>query len=165
MKYFFLSLLLSVASVSSICAQTTKTITLRYSPDDFNITCRDSLVYLTSTTLTCTYGEDTSAPALPYLGINVLIANNMDYDSHSISYTERTILENVLIAPNTISIPTNFNGLFRRSSSVHYGRTTYPETIVSYSGAHVIGGYKLLSFSICPFKYDVTQKKLSLINI
>ena len=87
MKHFLLYFLLSVSFVY-VYGQTTKTVKVSYSPNDFSITHRDSVIYITSQTLTCTYSEDTLAPALPYLGINVLIGNDMEYESHSISYNE-----------------------------------------------------------------------------
>lgn len=147
-----------------VYGQTTKTVKVSYSPNDFSITHRDSVIYITSQTLTCTYSEDTLAPALPYLGINVLIGNDMEYESHSISYTESTILDNALIAPNPASVPTNNTSPFQRTSYADYNRAIYPDTIVNYTGSHIIGGYKLLTFSICPFKYDVINRKLSLIT-
>lgn len=163
MKHFLLYFLLSVSFVY-VYGQTTKTVKVSYSPNDFSITHRDSVIYITSQTLTCTYSEDTLAPALPYLGINVLIGNDMEYESHSISYNETLFLDDVLVANNSRSVPTNTNKVIRHTPSANYNQTTYPETILSYAGTHIIEGYKLLSFSVCPFKYDANQKKLTLIT-
>lgn len=163
MKHFLIYLLLSVFSIC-VSGQTSKTIVLSYSPNDFSITHRDSFIYITSPTLTCTYSGDTLAPALPYLGINILIDNNMEYESHSISYNENLLLDDVLVVNNSQSVPTNTNKVLRYTPSANYNQTTYPEAILSYAGTHVIGGYKLLSFSVCPFKYEANQKKLTLIT-
>ena len=77
-----------------MAGQTVKTISLNYSLSDFNISEDNGLCYISSSKYEYSFLPDTTAPALPYIGIYVLVDANAEYNSHSINSHEECIKHN-----------------------------------------------------------------------
>ena len=107
------------------------------------------------------FKEDTLHPALPYVVISVLIAQNEDYDNCTIQGEDTVVANNIHIVPNPQPIQTDMP--VQRTNhfqNVSYERRTYPEAALEYMGAQLTDGYKTLSFLVCPFSYDSSSRTL-----
>lgn len=144
-----------------MAGQTVKTISLNYSLSDFNISEDNGLCYISSSKYEYSFLPDTTAPALPYIGIYVLVDANAEYNSHSINSHEECIKHNAFIASNPHVGTTN--SLASPSIMSKYDNVIYPlSSAVNYENTFVIGSYKVLAFSVCPFRYDAINKQLYL---
>lgn len=115
------------------------------------ITDRRDFVYTT---------EDTD-PALPYMMVNVLVGANETYAGCVLQYTDSLVTQNIYIAHNPQAIPASMSATeIGHEGMSDYRETEYPVENVVYRGTHISDGYRVLSFLVCPFKYDVTNKVL-----
>ena len=71
-------------------------------------------------------------------------------------------LDNVLMAPNPKRITTYTKMDDVTLSHVDYSESVYPHASVEYTGSQVFDGYKVLCFSVCPFRYDTNTRKVFL---
>jgi len=159
------TLLLSFVLVFiGIDGQGTKKLSLKFDAKDFEL-LKDEAgnCIVISNTLDYSFKTDTLLPALPYVGINVLISNNEAYLSHSIADYKSLICDNVIVANNPVCLPTNMPP---QEANMHeippLSSGIYPNSNVDYVGTHDVGRYRLLSFHVCPFEYDADRKKLYL---
>lgn len=152
--------------ISYLCfGQETKSISLSFSANDFEIELNDSgRTTITSSLYNVFYEEDSLSPALPYIGINVLVAPNQHLDEWSFTKSELLVSNSVEMANNVPPIPTNMLMTTICNKLTEFSDSVYPQTSVQYIGDHTIDGYHLLSFSICPFKYNNVNKTLSLLS-
>ena len=146
-----------------IYGQINQSFNLEYSISDFDLNTNDGLLYISSDEHTLMYSNDESAPALPYIAINILIANNREYAGHSTSSSESLILNDVNIVHNSSIIPSESSKLTHLTST-KYTNSEYPLELLEYKGTTIIGGHKIISFLLCPFRYDTTTGKLYLKN-
>lgn len=160
MKHFLLYFLLSVSFVY-VYGQTTKTVKVSYSPDDFCIETHDDMTCITSAKYTLLYNSGLVAPPLPYINLYIIIGSHQEYVSHNVNNKELLIQNDVNLQLHPDEIPTNKNRPFFNHSVVYYPMKSYPSSFVEYCGSYLLGGYKILGFSIYPFKYD-THKTLYL---
>lgn len=147
-------------------AQTNKQITLTYSQDDF-VLDYDSLNQLAiySYKHLSSFDEDTLKPALPYIAAYVMIGKNQNYNGFSYTSTELSVLNNVTMAPNPIAVPTSMLSTAPMGTmSVSFPNTLYPDSNVVYTGTHLMDGCKMLSFLICPYKYNNVNHTLSFVS-
>ena len=147
-------------------AQTSKQITLTYSQDDF-VLDYDSLNQLAiySYKHLSSFDEDTLKPALPYIAAYVMIGKNQSYNGFSYTSTELSVLSNVMMAPNPIAVPTSMVSTAPMGTmSVSFPNTLYPDSNVIYTGTHLMDGCKMLSFLICPYKYNNASHTLSFVS-
>ena len=106
--------------------------------------------------------EDTLSPALPCIGVNVLVSPTEEYSELSFKEEETLVMSDVDIALPQKPLPTGRKESISATINVNYTKANYPTLNVEYSGTHLLGGYKLLSFIVCPFRYDAIQKRLYL---
>lgn len=152
----FIVLLYSMIMVG----QTAKTISLDYSLSDFNISEDKGLCYISSSKYEYSFLPDTTVPALPYIGIYILVDANAEYNSHSINSREECIKHNAIMVSNPHVGTTN--SLVSTSKMIKYDNVIYPQSAVNYENSFVIGSHKVLAFSVCPFRYDAINKQLYL---
>lgn len=143
-----------------VLGQARKKLELKYDVSDFVMTeSYNKILHITSSVYPYTLKEDVTKPALPYIGINVLIPENMDYVSHTYTYHENLVKEDVEIVHNSLPVTDNST-----ASSVEvsekYDEAIYPSDVLEYTGTHLMGGYRILCFSFSPFKYDVLNRKV-----
>ena len=128
---------------------------------DFSIDIIGGYAHITSTNYLCEYGGDTHKPALPYIGINILIGRNETFDSFTYSIEEQRLLDDISIVNNSRYIPTNMNyNLSPMSSNITYSGKSYPDVLIKYVGSHEADGYKYVSFLVSPFRYDNLNRTL-----
>lgn len=144
--------------------QTQKTVTLTYNATDFSLTATDGETHVSSTVHNISFDSDTLAPALPYIGVNVLVSADAEYLGHTLASTEVMAGYNILMAHNPNVIPTGSVVPRTVSGSPVYTESVYPANMVEYAGSHIMGGHKFLSFSVCPFRYDAANRVLYLKN-
>lgn len=157
-------LLLSFLMLSSLLSmgQNVKHVSLDFNMDDFMMQ-RDNTgsIYVLSNALNYFFKSDTLLPALPYIGCNVLVGSNEEYDSHTGSGSRILFQNGVVMARNPKAIPTNRKlSSTDMLSAVSYSQSSYPSDIVEYVGMNECDSYRVLSFIVCPFEYDATSKKL-----
>lgn len=162
-KTIFLLPFLMLASLSSM-GQNVKHVSLDFSMDDFRIE-QDNAgnAFVLSDVHNCFLKSDTLLPALPYIGYNVLIGSADKYDNHVCSDSKSLFRSNVIMAQNPKAIPTN-KQLPKNDivPTVSYSQSIYPTVFVEFVGKDECDGYRLLTFFVCPFEYDTTEKKLYL---
>ena len=128
--------------------------------NDFSLDMYDGYLNISSNKYLCEYDCDTNEPALPYVGINILIGKNDSMDSFSYSTNEKEIIHGVTIVNNSVEIPTNEHANRSFSPSISYIGDSFPNTFVKYTGLHNANGYRFVSFLVSPFRYDNINRTL-----
>ena len=141
-----------------------KNISISFYKDDFSILVENNIAHISTAKFLCSYGNDLSCPALPKVCVNILIGPDEELLDFSYKKTEQKILDNILIAPCPEILPTNspVKDRINTDTLVWYTQDIYPQTFVDYLGSYTINGYKILSFDICPFRYDNLSRVLYL---
>ena len=158
--------LLIIFLLFSICAKISgervKNVSVSFDKNDFSILVMNNIAHISTSKFLYSYGNNHSCPALPKVCVNLLIGPNEELSDFSYTKTEQKILEDIFIAPCPKIVPTGT--LVEQSSDtiVSYTQATYPQTFVNFIGSHYINGYKILSFDICPFRYDNVNRTLYL---
>lgn len=165
MKNLIILLIICLFPVSGK-GQMTKEVVLHFNENDFIFKSDDNgQLYILSQTQNVTYQADRQAPALPLVRINYLIGSNESYKNVSYEAEDELMLSEVLIAPNPEVVPTNIAQTSKMTSQIiNYKKNEYPEQNIKYTGTHLLGGFKYLSFLVCPFRYDALSKKLYLMK-
>ena len=160
-------LLLVFWGISVICVgQKVRNISLHYNAEDFSIGLNSAgQLTINSTKHIISFKSNTQLPALPYIGVNVLVAPSEEYVGSSLSGYDTLIREGIDIAHNPVGVPSNVPiNTLQTNDSTPYQAGVYPTRNIEYAGSSKMGGYKILSFLICPFKYDATNKHLFFIS-
>ncbi len=105
---------------------------------------------------------DTLDPALPYVGVNILIDYTNDLADFSYEGYENLIESNIIVDCIPKNLPCNIQQESLYSHQIEYYKQSYPEESVQFTGTHTMDGYKFLSFVVCPFRYDAENKNLYL---
>ena len=156
-------LLLCIFAPLWLNAQIVRTFSLEYHEKEFDITEMEGLVHLGTNNYIAILKNDTSAPALPFICLNVLIGPDESYVDFTSTNTETLLREGITIAPNPIEVFTDENVTTPTPSfPLVYEKSVYPDLQIEYTGTHMVNGYKFLTFLVCPFRYDFTKSKLYL---
>ena len=145
-------------------AQSTKTITLTFSEDDFLIEKNDEGYNIRAKNFFVTYPSNAMVPALPFVLKNIPLDDGMRYMGYSLSVVDTILSSNIVLNNNEIILP---------ETSISYSETSYEEDLsnmsssyplepVRYMGVNIIGGKSYVSFLISPFKYNKNKKELSI---
>ena len=149
-----------------VMGQTSKSIELSFDSLKFVYYGSDKSIHIVPTSDDFIFKTEIEHPALPYVGIKVLIDPRYEYYSHRItSFSDVIVKENIGISPNPASYSTGSSILLTSEEGdefYQYSEQTYPSEDVEYTGTYLMGGYKILCFLVCPFKYNVIEKKLYL---
>lgn len=163
MRRYIYTYILSFFAPLLLNAQIVRTISLEYNEKDFDITDTEGFVYLGTNKYTAILKSDTSAPALPYICLNVLIGSDESFIEFTSNYTESILREKIIIAPNPQELFANENIIIPKYSlPLLYTKSNYPDLQIEYTGTHMTNGYKFLTFLVCPFRYDFINKILYL---
>lgn len=144
--------------------QSIKHVSLDFNKDSFQVQQDNAgKVIIASNSLEYFLQSDTLLPALPYIGYNVLISCTEKYDSHLCSDSKYLFRSNVIMAQNPEAVPTNIHPSANALPSVvSYYKRTYPTDYVEFVGMNECDGYRILTFHVCPFEYDVSNRLLYL---
>lgn len=149
---------------------TTKTITLNYSESDFNFEYNDSgRLFVSSPSLGSWFSEDVESPALPYFSFYVLVGPDEVFDTLSIHSQGQTAMTGVAMAHNPVLQPagapsTELENILDSLMTAGFCQTSYPNTTAVFTGTHVMNGYRMMSFRICPYVYNVQDSTLNLLT-
>ena len=145
-------------------AQVTREEILHFKLDDFTFQNDNNKVVITSPTYNIAYSSDCKAPGLPLVRVNILIRENESFEGVFIETDDYLISSDISLAPNPPIIPTDNTYVINNidTSSIVYNKNYYPENDIEYTGTHIIGGYKYISFLVCPFIYNTTNRSLYL---
>lgn len=166
MKHIPLFLILLFFSACSLRAQQTNTYTFTFSQNDFDFKIEDNKTYIIPHDNDFSFDQDVTAPAIPMKNVQILIAKDQTYVSHSSYKTSQKISNTTELAPNPEVVPTNsFCSIKQANVQIPtYQYSSYPSQNVIYNGEHEVEGYKVLSFTIIPFKYFTSNHYLYLYN-
>ena len=156
------ALLLLLLAPMCLMGQTTRVFTVNFSEKDFSFTKDGDLLNIVSTDGKAVIWGDTLDLSLPCVGVNILIEFADDYAGFSYEGNETLVESDVIIDYNPVAIPTNVHQEVQRFHQKEYTKKSYPDENVQFTGAHMMDGYKFLSFVICPFRYDAEKKNLYL---
>ena len=159
-KYTIITILCTLLNVV-VVAQTTRNVTLTFNASDFNMEAIDGKLHISSSVHPVVFHNDTLSPAMPFVCVNVLIGPNDQYVGVETTTNETLLQSNVELPPNPIPIPTNFTGIMRQPVTT-FDSTFYPTEKIEYTGTHEMGGYRFVSFLLCPFRYEPSGGKLFL---
>ena len=162
MKYLYIVFLLLLPEV--IIGQTKREYSLKFDEKDFSYLVDDGLMKIISKNKNMVLWGDTIDPAMPYIGVNILISPNEDYYTIETDYNEVLVQTDALVEPNPIPVPTNMPKIKRSRSNISYKEAVYPKGNVVFTGTHLMDGYKYLSFVVCPFRYDALRGYLYLMT-
>ena len=129
--------------------------------NDFSYNTDGEYLYISSNKYLCEYGGNTNEPALPFVGINILVGENDSLMNFSFSTKEQEIMNDVTIINNSVEISTNvMQDNSSISTGINYMGDSYPMPLVRYAGSHNANGYKFVSFLISPFRYNNINRTL-----
>lgn len=160
MKKFILSVIFLMSL--SVMGQDTKFVSLNYSISDFELTQTGDEYHISSSVVDYICLSDTAAPALPFVSVYVLIGNCQTYDGHTVQTSATLVREDVLLAHNSQQVPTSRREFYLTQNANGFSEPSYPSEVAIYTGTHVMGGHRVLSFLICPFHYDASSHNLYL---
>lgn len=143
-----------------VLGQKSKDISISYEESDFLYETVNNQLHIVSKKGNSILWGDTIDPALPCINVNILIAPTENYISMSYECQESLIMQDVIVEPNPIPIPTNNQFPLNENRKVKYTQMVYPNKNVEYTGTHLMDGYKYISLIVCPFRYDPQNKKL-----
>lgn len=143
-----------------LLSQKTRTFTIEFSEKDYSFSKDGDLLTIVPKDDKAVIWGDTIDPALPCVGINILINPADDFASISSEGQEALIESNVIIDYNPTPLPTNIHQNVLSNRKIKYSKKLYPNESVQFTGIHIMDGYKYLSFVICPFRYDAEKKDL-----
>jgi len=164
MKRSIQIILISFLFPMMLMAQKSKTIVLAFNYNDFVYRDINGMLFISSKIQPASYDVDSLAPALPYICFKVLIGFN--YDISSISYTkhETLIRTRVQIVPNPTLVTDGSIQTKRDFLQVTYNKSNYPKNPLTLKGTNIMDGYKMANIKICPFRYDMNEKNLYLLD-
>ncbi len=161
----FTTLLSSLPTITF--SQTKRVISFKFTEKDFTIEkTDDGYTRILSDDRNALIWGDSIDPALPFFNFTILVSPNEIYQSHKLSYEKILIASDVDIEPN----PSPISDCLNRSSvsesliKTNYLGDSYPKEQAAYTGTNIMDGYKLLNFVVCPFHYDISNRKLYLIR-
>ncbi len=163
MKRFILTLIVPFLICHTLLAEKERTISFSFSPEEFELAEENGQNLITTTAYNTVLKEDTLSPALPYICMYVLIGPDEKYVSSSVHTYKEIYHDSIHLAHNPLPVATSTvleDNSSHSSTWAKYGEETYPDVNVEYKGTHIIDGFKVLSFLVCPFWYDCNQHKL-----
>ena len=161
MKGIIIGLMLFMPT-TLVFANEAKKVVLTYKAEDFTLESGVGGKYTISPSYSPVYKPDASLPALPYKCVYIVIGADQQYDGFELENIESLLAEQITISPNSPQVPTNKKVAIPKTSNVVYSQASYPDKKVEYTGTHSMGGYRILSFLICPFRYDALSQRLYL---
>lgn len=159
-RYLIAISLLIFTITSTVYSQNSRTVQLDYNESDFILREVNGLLYIQAPKYAAILKEDTLAPALPFVCVNVLIGQDEDYAGFTSINEGAAIRENVSMARNPVRFFSNGQTMSNPDTRIQHEGGYYPKTQIEYTGTHEIQGLKFLSFLICPFRYNSTNRKL-----
>ena len=155
--------LLFFSTFMQVKGQSHKIVSLSFEEKDFSFLESDGYHYLESSKHSLSFDTDTSAPALPWIGITLLIGENDSFQSVEVNRTNAVPYVGIKIGPN---FPLDVTGVTtsnpRPSEKIQYTSFRYPADPLIYTGTHIADGYKFLSFQVSPFSYFPSEDSLCL---
>lgn len=140
-----------------------KRIELSFEESDFSIVSQDSLSYITSSSHMLCFHTEITQPGLPYITINILVSRDEELYDFKVNSEEQEIAQIIKLAPNPRIVSLDYTpSSISDNFEIEYTNSIYPNEIISYTGTHVMDGYKYLSFNVNPFKYEPRQGLLTL---
>lgn len=164
MKRFILYILLSSLFSMMLMGQNRKNVVLTFDEQDFFYREINGMLYISSKTLPTSYDIDTLAPALPFIGVKVLIDVNCDVSSITYTEHEKLIKSHIEMAPNPMLVPVDSKPIMQENRTNTYDKAIYPIQLISHRETHIMDGYKMATMKVCPFRYDVNARTLYLID-
>ena len=138
--------------------QRTKTVSLTFQKNDFYMSrTGNSLYTIDSYNHNLFLKSDTLLPALPYISVRVLIEPDEDFSGFSLMDEEEEFSRGKVLAPNPTSFTTDKPVPTSWTPTANYAQATYPNENVEYNGIRWLHGYKMVSFLVCPFRYNAAS--------
>lgn len=155
-----LLLIFSVVSLTLFGNSRTKTISMTFNANDFQLIQEDSCTIISSNVYDLFYDDDNTLPALPHLSINVLIAPNEIYQGFNYNLDSIALWNDITVKPCELPI-----SLDEEYSPIQINQVSwnsfYPANVI-YTGSHNMDDYKMLSFVISPYSYNGSTGELAL---
>ena len=149
----------------NLFGKSTKNLKLSYDINDFQFHQGAEGLSITSNKYNIYYRGNTNEPALPYMNVNVLVSPDACFDGSIYNKHEIPVMADIDISSNPEIFPMQTPLPQKMTDAIlTYPLNVYPLTQVEYQGAAQMNGYKLLTFHICPFRYDNINKNLFLMS-
>ncbi|KQC08498.1 MAG: hypothetical protein APR54_04605 [Candidatus Cloacimonas sp. SDB] len=108
-------------------------------------------------------------PIMPYYGVTLLLPQGEEVDQIEILSTESYYLDQEITIkpaakPFPISQPVDPFYKVKPDERIYNSSEIYPAAIISNTSTHFLSGHSLLSFTICPVKFDPAAKRTELIE-
>lgn len=105
-----------------------------------------------------------NAPALPVFHVSVLLAKNQEPRNAYATGKERVVLKDVMMQLNPVPIPTDEICSDWPSSKMLDSTGVFPKEPIVYQGTSIIDGYKVASYKVYPYRYDMDKRNLIFID-
>ncbi len=152
--------------ISNIClvAQTTRTYTIPFSKEDFNIIKTENGDLITSNAYDLRYDYKSKKPAIPYIIINLLLPEYQQLKNYQISIIDSTqTTSGVILCNNPQLTLTSSSDRVKNRSSSNYPLLDYPFDTI-FLGETDLGEYKYASFRISPIAYNAISRTITWAN-
>ena len=158
--FFFL-----LSALMSLYAQDYKTVSLRFSPEDYKLTKVDGGGQLiTSDKQDETYIPRGNEPAIPYIPISIKVSIEKRYISHKYTFSRRQFADDIDLTNNPICVPTIFQHQLTYGATEEFDKRIYPDDNIIYTGTSNYDNYAILNFLISPWIYDAQKKQLEIMT-
>ncbi|MBO4398283.1 MAG: hypothetical protein J5805_07070 [Bacteroidaceae bacterium] len=162
MKFIISAILACFLFSSFSLGQNIRNIRISFNKEDFAIVENGvGQMVVQSEKSNVMFKSDTLSPAIPYIGINVVVSQSEEYASVTLSGDDVVVGEDIMLAANPKYV---FSNSTKKNigviDTISYKKTVYPNKSVEYVGCGKMRGYKILSFRVSPFRYDARNKRL-----
>ena len=145
----------------SFATAVTKTVVLCYKQSEFSFTHDASgNLQIKPQSGIYSYDENTGSPGLPYFSVAVYVPDDQFYQACNPTFSKSLLYDNCILAQAPVPQPTSCILAVDAPRNVHYSNAIYPQDNVRFTGEASIGTSKILYFTVCPFIYDNSDKKL-----
>lgn len=159
----FITFLLCSIVPNMSMAQSTKTVNITYSAEDFTLVSSGRGMDIHSPKYMLSCGSDALTPAIPTISVTVPLDEGMDFNGFEYTTSSQLLLqEDVVLNANKPLRPTSMMYM-PMERNISYPMGIYPNENVRQTGTYVLRGQKFVCFLVSPFRYDAYSKNLYLI--
>ena len=142
-----------------------KTIKLSFSKQQFSFVANEiGALEISCRGLNAGFISDLMQPGLPFVAVNVGIPDGSDFCGVMEHLSTKVLFNDVVVAATPENFHADYNSAVSQKTMPVYAQSSYPDKNVQYVCTDKMDGYSILRFLVCPFRYDVQEKRLYLVT-
>lgn len=155
-----------IVSIKTSASELSKELNLSFVKEMFCFSQLSTNLFNISTNkFLSSYGEDTNAPGLPLIPIDVKVPYGSTINSYNIGMEKELLYNDIVIAPNPQLTSDDITTAENTDiTTPNYTQNKFPLQNVAYSSVSNADDSTILHFVVCPFVYECNTKKLYLVT-